>query len=290
MGQLPTREWKAKISRLPEATSDLEQVKRDFTEFGYGMVKDSLDLSQVAAIKDRLVQQGQAELAVGAKPEPAFQRVLPNKGQVFRELILQPKVFEMMTHGFGELEFCLSNITGMITRKGVPPQAIHCDQSYLPDPPPRAWVNNAIYMISEFTEENGATRVIPGSHRWPPPRMQYFEDGRYQGFEDMETTAIEGEAGTALVFDGRLWHGAGACRCPARALRCRATARRCLRSADARAARHARVQARPDAELHRAYAQRGTDQHRYPGALLPGDGSVRRDRLGQPEPSGGRSR
>ena len=201
---------------LPRPSQDLEQVKRDFTQFGYGLIKDCLSPTDIAALRTRLVEQAQAELAVQGVGQPPFQlvRVLPNKGEVFRDLILQPQVTEVMRHGFGELEFCISNLTGMVTRAGVKAQVIHCDQSYLPDPPPRAWVNNVLYMISAFTEANGGTRVVPGSHRWAPPRMDYFHDGRIVGYEEVETIAIEGEPGTAFVFDGRLWHGAGASSVP----------------------------------------------------------------------------
>jgi ectoine hydroxylase-related dioxygenase (phytanoyl-CoA dioxygenase family) len=97
----------------------------------------------------------------------------------------------------------------MVTRNHAKPQVLHCDQSYLPDPVPRAWVNNVLYMITEFTEANGGTRVIPGSHRWPPPKIEYFNDGRIVSYEDVDTMPIEGPSGTAFVLDGRLWHGAG---------------------------------------------------------------------------------
>jgi len=223
---------KLRFDRLPEPTTDLEQVKRDFTEFGYGLIKDCLSSDQVARIRERLLEQAQAErnagkanLADDGKPyygrpknadTASFQlvRVLPNKGEVFRDLILQPKVLEIMRHGFGELDFCMSNLTGMVTRKGAVAQVLHCDQSYLPDPQPRPWVNNVLYMITEFTDDNGGTRVIPKTHRNPPPKIEYFRDGRILSYENVETMAIEGPPGTAFVFDGRLWHGAGPSRVP----------------------------------------------------------------------------
>jgi ectoine hydroxylase-related dioxygenase (phytanoyl-CoA dioxygenase family) len=219
-------------ARLPQATTDLDQVKRDFSEFGYGLIRDCLGPDTVAALAERLTEQAAAECEArkahladagrhyygvpqhGAHAHFQLVRVLPNKGRAFRDLILQPQVTEVMRHGFGDQEFCLSNLTGMVTRGGTPAQIIHCDQSYLPDPVPRAWVNNVLYMISEFTDQNGGTRVIPGSHQWPPPRVDYHPDGRIVGHEDVETIAIEGEPGTAFIFDGRLWHGAGASRTP----------------------------------------------------------------------------
>jgi ectoine hydroxylase-related dioxygenase (phytanoyl-CoA dioxygenase family) len=54
--------------------------------------------------------------------------------------------------------------------------------------------------ISDFTEENGATRVIPGSHQWDDERMPTQE----------ETVAAEMKAGSALLWMGSVYHGGGA--------------------------------------------------------------------------------
>lgn len=54
--------------------------------------------------------------------------------------------------------------------------------------------------ISDFTEENGATRVIPGSHLWDDERMPTQE----------ETVAAQMKAGSALLWMGSVYHGGGA--------------------------------------------------------------------------------
>jgi ectoine hydroxylase-related dioxygenase (phytanoyl-CoA dioxygenase family) len=60
-------------------------------------------------------------------------------------------------------------------------------------------------MLTDFTGENGATRILPGSHRkmaWPAP-----DDADPPGM-----VQATGPAGTLLVFDGRVWHGTGSSR------------------------------------------------------------------------------
>jgi ectoine hydroxylase-related dioxygenase (phytanoyl-CoA dioxygenase family) len=59
-----------------------------------------------------------------------------------------------------------------------------------------------MWMLDDFTEEVGATRVVPGSHK-----VGHGPDYS-NGVPD--SIAAEAPAGTALVFDGRLWHGTGA--------------------------------------------------------------------------------
>ena len=211
MAELAELSWKT--DQLPRPTADLDQVKRDFDEFGYGVIKDCLSPAQVKQIRKRMIEQAKAErelFQLGDNPNAQGVRILPNKGAIFQGLILQPQVTEMMRYGFRGLEFCFSTITGIITRKGTPAQMIHCDQSFLPGAVKKAWVNNVLYMITDFTEANGGTRVVPGSHRSPPPAVKQNEDGTFAGYEG-ESVAIEGPAGSAFVFDGRLWHGQGPC-------------------------------------------------------------------------------
>ncbi|MGA4989378.1 phytanoyl-CoA dioxygenase family protein [Nonomuraea bangladeshensis] len=84
---------------------------------------------------------------------------------------------------------------------GVPVQGLHRDDTahLRTHPGPESRVQVMI-AASEFTARNGATRVIPGSHRWDDER----------GPREDEAVPAEMRAGSALLWLGSTYHGAGA--------------------------------------------------------------------------------
>ena len=65
-----------------------------------------------------------------------------------------------------------------------------------------AVVCNAMWMLTDFTADNGATLVVPGSHlsgRQPDPGLD----------DNADWVPAVGTAGTAVVFEGRTWHSTG---------------------------------------------------------------------------------
>jgi ectoine hydroxylase-related dioxygenase (phytanoyl-CoA dioxygenase family) len=203
--------------RIPKPTRDLEQIRQDLAECGYGVLLDALVPSEVSALRTRLFEQAEAEAAAGvgwfdgagipAGGQPGHrgpnQRLwmLINKGQVFRDLVLKPVVRKLMEPLLGE-PYLLSSLTANIARCGGVPMALHSDQGYIPDPSPYPMVANIAWMLGDCREDNGATRIVPGSHLGPRPEVAPSRETR--------SVAAEGPSGSALVFDGRIWHGTGA--------------------------------------------------------------------------------
>lgn len=199
---------------LPPIRTALADAQADLDELGLTRLAGAASAEQLAQAKLRLKEQAAGELAagiahcdLGASAYPtavgANQRVwnLFNKGQVFRDLVLNPVVRSLMTYLLGE-ELLLFSVSANIARRGGAPQPLHGDQQhFMPEDISRPLIANSLWMLDEFTEENGATRVVPGSHkslRSPSPA------------ESIETIPAVGPAGTLLVWDGRLWHGTGA--------------------------------------------------------------------------------
>jgi ectoine hydroxylase-related dioxygenase (phytanoyl-CoA dioxygenase family) len=187
-------------------TTDLDRARADLAEHGYCLLEGLLPPDHLDAIRTRLDEQAAAEIADGTDyvyEGGANQRVwtLLNKGEVFVELAQEPTVLSLIEHLLGP-QFLLSNIDANITGPGGPPMFLHADQGFAPPPWKHCLVANCMYMLDDFTDENGATRIVPGSH--------LLVDGLDFSAGLPETVPVEGPAGTAMVFDGRLWHQTGA--------------------------------------------------------------------------------
>ncbi|MFP3900263.1 MAG: phytanoyl-CoA dioxygenase family protein [Acidimicrobiia bacterium] len=95
----------------------------------------------------------------------------------------------------------LSSLSSITIGPGESAQPIHADDQLIPIPKPHPpVVCNTMWALTDFTEANGATRLVPGSHLQSDPDF----GGRY------ESVAAEMRRGSVLVWNGSLWHGGGA--------------------------------------------------------------------------------
>jgi hypothetical protein len=137
---------------------------------GFAVVRDVLTPTEVQHVRSRLVEVARVERAARdpkCEDGPNNQRVfgLLNKGIEFADLLEHPVALALMAH-FLDPKFLMSSLTANITGPGGHPMYLHYDQDYVPEPwPPFPLVANIIWMLDDFTEENGATGCIPGSHR-----------------------------------------------------------------------------------------------------------------------------
>jgi hypothetical protein len=202
----PNLVWKD--TKLPEPTTDLEQVRRDIEKFGYGFVKDALEPRQLGILQEALRQQAEGEVAAGLSkhdggPNAPNQRIwtLVNKGQEFLDLLDHPLIDEIVPEFLGD-HALIHSFTANIARPGNDPMMLHTDQIAI-QPPIRniAFGLNIMWYLTDITDENGATRVFPGSHIGAiAPDNPFVIDG---------TVPAAAPAGTALVFESRLWHAPG---------------------------------------------------------------------------------
>ncbi|KAK8115690.1 Phytanoyl-dioxygenase [Apiospora sp. TS-2023a] len=196
------------FSRLPEPTEDVEQVKRDIEEFGYGLAKNVLSPEQVAIMRKAVVEQAAGERKAGIAqvdggPDGPNQRLwtLINKGDDFLDLLNHPIIDEFVPWALGE-HAVITTYTANIARPGNVPMQLHTDQVAV-QPPIRdiAFGINILFYLEDVTEKNGATRVYPGSHLGQvAPEDIFTVEGSHPA---------EAPAGTALIVDSRIWHATG---------------------------------------------------------------------------------
>lgn len=214
---------------LPPPTRDRETAWRHLIDHGVARLEGALPSRLVEQALRRLREQAQAERDRGTAwrdggPDGRIdgtagpnQRVwsLVNKGEVFRDILLRDGPLDLVRRRFRRTfedhggistrdvgDALLSSFTANITAPGGHAMAVHTDQTYAPLHTGYPLVVNVMWMLDDFTEANGATRVVPGSHRFEDP-VGYLRAGG-------PTVAAEGAAGTALIFDGRILHGTGA--------------------------------------------------------------------------------
>jgi Phytanoyl-CoA dioxygenase (PhyH) len=121
-----------------------------------------------------------------------------------RELVAHPFVLDVVGRVLGHASNFQLHLTQLIAiGPGEPAQLIHRDQwafDFFPFPAGYEVQCNTIWAASDFSEENGATRVAPGSNR-RPDKLQLGE---------ADTLPAEMPAGSLVFYTGSLYHGAGA--------------------------------------------------------------------------------
>jgi hypothetical protein len=125
---------------------------------------------------------------------------LVNAGAAFDSLYVFPPLLDACARTIGG-PFKLSMMLGRTLRPNTPAQELHVDLAR--DDPARRMVG-FILMLDEFRQDNGATRMVPGSHRWSGVPEHVMADRR----EAMPNEAVaSGPAGSLIVFDASIWHG-----------------------------------------------------------------------------------
>lgn len=182
-----------------------ESDKRQLTEHGYlvlpGLMSGEL-LAQVRArVEELFAEEGQSA-GSEFKQEPYARRLanLVNKGRIFESILQTPRVLECMAHVLGR-EFKLSSLNVRSADPNSPcAQPLHADSAAVADER-GYWVCNSVWMLDDFTSENGAIRMVPGSHRW-----NRLPDVAEHPDEELLT----GSAGTVVIMNAHMWHGAAA--------------------------------------------------------------------------------
>ena len=199
---------------VEEAT--LSQQEKDFLdENGYLVLGQLLSESQLDAIRSHLqnLMESEAERAgselmdskhIRHPKEEGVDRLadLVNKGAEFDIYYTHPRLLAAISHVLGK-EFKLSALNYRASLKGHGLQKLHVDW-HEAVPPGEYKVCNSIWLLDDFNKENGATRLVPGTHRSGILPQEDLEDPYASHPEEI---LLEAPAGTVVIFNSHTWHG-----------------------------------------------------------------------------------
>lgn len=197
------------MSDFPPMAGSARQAIEDLKEYGIALLPEFLTGEKLREARDA-VYAGPADDAANGRPSGQYLldydkgsvRVwnLLNRGSVFVDLVEHPLVLELLEEVLGKGAL-LSGFSANILEPGGTGGALHADQSGYPPPwPAEPQGLNFAWLLDDFTTENGATRMVSGSHSREKP----FEP------PEQEALPVTAPAGTAVAFEGRIWHQTGA--------------------------------------------------------------------------------
>jgi len=122
-------------------------------------------------------------------------------GAAFERVPVHPNVLPIV-EGVLDRGCLISSLSSIAICAGETPQPIHADDQLMPIAKPHPpTVCNTMWALTDFTDANGATRIIPGSH---------LSDRSPEYGTAYESIPAEMPRGSVLVWHGSLWHGGGA--------------------------------------------------------------------------------
>lgn len=175
---------------------------------GYVIIERFLDADTLRQARDRVEDLYEAEgenAGSEFRKEEGSRRLanLVDKGAIFQRLIAMPRILELVGHVLGE-RFKLSSFNARSANPhSSEAQPLHCDAAALPDEN-GFWVCNTIWLLDDFTGENGATRVVPGSQHWKELPQQALADPVARHPQEVLLLA---PAGSVVVMNTHAWHG-----------------------------------------------------------------------------------
>jgi ectoine hydroxylase-related dioxygenase (phytanoyl-CoA dioxygenase family) len=182
--------------------SHVDRVAQD----GYTIVDDAIEPDLIDELAESLTRL-ETDLGVepatnsfeGAKTLRVYN--LLAHGEVWQRVPLHDSVLPIV-EGVLDPGCLISSLSSVNIGPDETAQPIHADDMLIPIPKPHPpTVCNSMWALTDFTEANGATRIIPGTH--------VFDHSPNYG-QEYDSIAAEMRRGSVLIWHGSLWHGGGA--------------------------------------------------------------------------------
>lgn len=175
---------------------------------GYLVLENFVAPGDLATLRGRIHQlfdELGARAGFEFKQEPQTDRLanLVDYDEIFQRAVAMPKLLACVAQVLGP-EFKLSSLNARSARPHTDwTQPLHCDTGVLPDARGNS-VCNIIWMLDDFTPENGATRFVPGTHRSHQLPQHVLADASARHPDEQ---LLIGRKGTVVVMNAHLWHG-----------------------------------------------------------------------------------
>ena len=193
------------LNKIDAKNFNLNDSITSLNEFGYIIIENILD-----SVKLQHLHRG---LGPFFSSRPLCQanffgfnttriEALFSKSVVVQEMATNKQILGLVDSILGKNcdGFQINLTQGIKIHPGEKPQLIHPDSALFPIAnKPFEFVVNALWAYTDFKRENGATIIIPGSHKWPETREPKPEEIQY----------AEMPAGSVLLYQASLLHGGG---------------------------------------------------------------------------------
>jgi ectoine hydroxylase-related dioxygenase (phytanoyl-CoA dioxygenase family) len=194
----------AELGGTPDSIDD--KIRESLDRDGYAALAGVLATDQIRVMRTRLADLLAAEgeqAGLEVHQEHGTDRLadLVNKDPVFDPCFTDPRLLACVAHVLGEFKLSSLNFRAALPGHGL--QALHAEGGPVTDPA-AFQVCNSIWLLDDFAADNGATRVVPGSHRSGRAPGDAMSDVRSAHPDEVLLLA---PAGTVVVFNSHLWHG-----------------------------------------------------------------------------------
>ncbi len=190
-------------------TEETKEILSSLEQDGYAVMKSVIPPDEVTRVRDSIVDTVTKHSST--PPPNGVVTGLLRKDLSMAPYLTHPRFMQMMTGLFGQ-HFKISFITGLVNNAGVKRGPMHADWPYnqnaaarFESPYPDIVTHMVtMWMLTDYTIENGGTHIIPGSHKRDyAPRF----GSKYEPMKTYKNEVqLQGKAGDVGIFDARTWH------------------------------------------------------------------------------------
>ncbi len=199
---------------MPKA-ADIDLHRQEVIDQGFSVLTDVIPADKVSQVCAEVTQAAVGNDIAHVPAGRGAVSGLINHTQCFAPYLIEPRLIGLTRALLGE-HMRVSYTSTIVALPAATKLKWHADwpfnqhnAGHLDPPYPDATMHlTSIWMLTDFTEQNGATLIVPGSHREPNNPTGGYGIGECD--DHPQARQMTGKAGTVMVMDSRMWHAAPA--------------------------------------------------------------------------------